>query len=130
MQATYKCPKCSGLGRLSCYSNVLGGVCFSCGGKGVKQGKAPAPSVRWAVLGIERATGARVALYFKRAKTADAAINAARNTMAGASSEFKEANTLDGAIAVRAEDWERDPAVTLYHAERAAGSHAALTAHR
>lgn len=124
--ATYKCPKCNGLGRLSCYSNVLGGVCFSCDGKGFKVGKAPTPSVRWAVIGLDRVSGERVALYFMRAKNATAAINAARNTMTGASSAFKDQFTLEGALAVSADDWERDPVVTLYHAERNFSGLAAL----
>lgn len=118
MNSTYTCPKCNGFGRLSCYANVQGGVCFSCAGKGVKNGKAPTPSVRWAVLGIDRTTGERSALYFKRAKSADAAINMACNTMAGASSAFKDQYTLDGAIAVNADDFERDPVLTVYLSEK------------
>jgi hypothetical protein len=102
MTTTYTCPKCNGAGRLSCYEGILGGVCFSCDGKGVKPGKAPTPSIRWAVFGLDRTTGELVRLYNVKAKTDRAAIERSRATMAGASAAFKDQYTLDGALAINA----------------------------
>jgi len=96
---SYTCPKCTGTGYLSQYAGIAGGVCFSCAGRGVKLGKAPTPSATYAVYGVSRATGAPFLAYNKRAKTAAAAIKAARKTFAGASAEFRAEVDLEHATA-------------------------------
>ena len=105
MNATnYTCSRCNGKGRLPCYSNVIGGVCFKCHGSGKQESKPSAPSIKWGVLGIDRNTGERARLYNVSAKTEKAAIEKARNTFAGASTAFKDQYSLADAIAVRASE--------------------------
>ena len=135
--ATYTCPRCAGTGRLTVFSNVLGGVCFKCHGAGTQRHKPPTPSAMWAVFGHDRHTGESRRLYNVRAKTEQAAIEKARSTMAGASALFKDVNTLARATAIKFEDmadptamtWEdatatTDP-ITAYYTDRANGAHAA-----
>jgi hypothetical protein len=126
---TFPCSRCAGTGRLSCFSNVLGGVCFKCNGKGTQPSKPAAPSILWAVLGTDRNTGGRVRLYNIKAKNETAAIERARNTMAGASTAFKDQYTLEGAVAVRAAEMdqqEADQAITAYYTDRANSGQASL----
>jgi len=99
---TYTCSRCQGKGRISGFGHVMAGVCFKCGGAGTQARKPAAPSVRWAVFGIERATGELRRLYNKDAKTAKKAIASAIKTFGGASAEFREMFNLDNAIAVPA----------------------------
>ena len=54
---TYKCPKCNGTGNLPRHANVLGGVCFSCGGAGVKMGAAPVAAPKFAISAVSKTTG-------------------------------------------------------------------------
>jgi hypothetical protein len=46
---TYPCYRCSGIGTISAFGHVLGGVCFKCGGSG-KQSSRPITSINWTVL--------------------------------------------------------------------------------
>jgi DnaJ-class molecular chaperone len=127
---TYPCTRCNGTGRLSAFSNVLGGVCFKCHGSGKQAAKPAAKAVRWAVFGIDRNTGGRVRLYNVSAKNEATAIQRARNIMAGASAAFKEQFTLDGAFAITAEQADaadaQDMAITEYLKDRANSGQAAL----
>lgn len=56
MAVAYECTRCGGKGRLTIFSNVLGGVCFKCRGSGKQAAKPGKPSVKWAVLGTDRTT--------------------------------------------------------------------------
>lgn len=78
--ATYTCPKCNGLGALSQYRGILGGVCFSCEGTGRKVGVAPVAGVLFAVSAVRKADGARVVAFNVKAKTAEAALKSAIKT--------------------------------------------------
>lgn len=110
MTGTFECTRCNGQGRLPIFSGVLGGTCFKCKGSGKQAAKPGKPSVKWAVLGTDRTTGERALLYYAKAKTEQTAIEKARNTYAGASSAFKEQYSLADAIAVRADELDRQAA--------------------
>lgn len=110
MRLDYECTRCNGKGRLPIFSGVLGGVCFKCKGTGKQTAKPAKPSVKWAVLGTDRMTGERARLYNVKATSEQAAIEKARNTYAGASSAFKEQYSLADAIAVRADELDRQAA--------------------
>lgn len=112
MTITYTCSRCNGTGRLTVFSNVLGGVCFKCNGCGKQRHKPATPSAMWAVFGHDRNTGESRRLYNVRAKTEQAAIEKARNTMAGASSAFKDTNTLAQAQAIEFSDMADPTACT------------------
>jgi len=109
---TYTCTRCAGTGRLTVFSNVLGGVCFKCHGAGTQHHKPPTPSAMWAVFGHDRHTGESRRLYNVRAKTEQAAIERARSIMAGASALFKDVNTLARATAIKFEDMADPTAMT------------------
>ncbi len=100
-KATYPCSRCEGKGRLPCFSNVLGGVCFKCSGTGRQESKPAPRAIAWGVFGVDRFTGLRseLPLYNVRAKTATEAIAKARVTFAGASAAFKDQYSLENAIA-------------------------------
>lgn len=104
---TYECTRCNGKGRLPIFSNVLGGVCFKCKGSGKQASKPGKPSVKWAVLGIDRMTGERARLYNVKAKNEQGAIEKAKATYVRASTEFKDQYSLEDAIAVRADELDR-----------------------
>ena len=106
----YECTRCNGKGRLPIFSNVLGGVCFKCKGSGKQASKPGKPSVKWAVLGIDRMTGERARLYNVKAKNEQGAIEKARATYVRASIEFKDQYSLEDAIAVRADELDRQDA--------------------
>lgn len=108
MSATYKCPKCNGRGYLSCYAGIANGVCFSCKGAGVKEGKAPIPGIKFAVFGIDRVTGDRARLYNVTAKNAVAAVGKAQNVWTNASSAFKDQYSLADAFAVKWSELETE----------------------
>lgn len=108
--ATYKCTRCAGTGRLNCFSNVLGGVCFKCKGSGMQTTKPAKPSIKWAVLGEDRNTGMRARLYNVSSPSAAGAIAKARRTFEGASTEFRDQYSMAAAIAVPAEELDRNPA--------------------
>lgn len=94
----YDCPRCSGLGRIKCYSHVIGGQCFRCHGTG-KVSTKPVVSIKWAVLGTDQ-TGNRAHAYNVRARTAGAAIKRARQMWGNASTEWKTSVSLEHALAV------------------------------
>ena len=102
---TYKCSRCNGTGRLSQFSNVLGGTCFKCLGSGKQASKPAAKSVTWAVLGTDRNTGLRVHAYNINAQTEAKAVAKARTTYQSASTEFKDTISLTDAIAVPAREF-------------------------
>lgn len=79
---TYRCPKCAGAGRLACYANVAGGVCFSCGGSGVKVGRPPARSPRFAISAVRLVDGQRLTVFFLKAKDQAEALSKATRTLA------------------------------------------------
>lgn len=110
MADTYKCTRCNGKGRLPIFSDVLGGLCLKCKGSGKQASKPGKPSVKWAVLGTDRMTGERVRLYNVKATNERGAIWKARATYAGASTEFKDQYSLEDAIAVRADELDRQAA--------------------
>lgn len=104
--ATYTCSRCGGSGRYS-FNLIHGTRCYGCGGTG-KQKTKPAPKMtRWAILGIDRNTGERARLYNVDAKNEAAAIERARNTMARASTAFKDQYSLADAIAVKASELDQ-----------------------
>ena len=47
----YACSRCAGSGRMSQFSNVIGGKCFRCRGTGKQYTKPTKPSPKWAVFG-------------------------------------------------------------------------------
>jgi len=44
----YACSRCAGSGRMSQFSNVIGGECFRCRGTGKQYTKPTKPSPKWA----------------------------------------------------------------------------------
>jgi hypothetical protein len=87
---TYSCLRCSGNGRLSIYGNVLGGICFKCGGSGKQVRKPSAPTIQWAVFFLDVTTGKPAHAYNQTGKTAAIAIDKARATYAKASVAFRQ----------------------------------------
>lgn len=85
----YKCSRCNGTGRLSCYNHVQGGVCFKCLGTGSQATKPAAPSKRFAVMAFNVTTNQMEVWYNKRAATEKEAINKAMKTYQTASDQFK-----------------------------------------
>ena len=73
-----ECGKCAGKGNIKEFSNVDGGRCFSCSGRGVIVTKsAPKPSVRFAVSAVSKATGDVETMCIIKARTEAAAIKVA-----------------------------------------------------
>lgn len=107
MTDTYKCTRCNGKGYLPIFSHVLGGICFKCKGSGKQASKPGKPSVKWAVFGTNCMTGERARLYNVNAKNEQVAIEKARAIYARASTEFKDMYSLEDAIAVRADELDR-----------------------
>lgn len=101
---TYPCSRCAGTGRLLVHSNVLGGVCFKCKGKGTQAAKPAPPAAKWAVFGQHRTTGEWLRLYNLTARTKQAAIKRARDTYAKASQAWRDTYTLDEARAIHWSD--------------------------
>jgi hypothetical protein len=81
---TYPCTRCDGKGHLPHYANVLGGVCFKCGGSGQQKTKPSAPSRRWAVNAIRTTDHQECVVFFVRARTENEAIKKAIKQMNGA----------------------------------------------
>lgn len=109
---TYSCSRCSGTGRLAQFSNVIGGTCFKCHGTGTQASKPAARAAKWAVFGHDRQTGECTRLYNISARTEAAAIEKARATMAGASTEWRNTYTLSNARAMRCSDMTDPTALT------------------
>lgn len=110
MAVAYECTRCNGQGRLPIFSGVLGGICFKCKGSGKQAAKPGRASVKWAVLGTDRTTGERARLYNVTARSELAAIEKARDTYSRASAAFKDQYSLADAIAVRADELDRQAA--------------------
>ena len=73
-----ECGKCAGKGNIKAFSNVDGGRCFSCSGRGVIVTKsAPKASVRFAVSAVAKATGEVETMCIIKARTEAAALKAA-----------------------------------------------------
>lgn len=103
--SSYTCSRCSGSGKYS-FNMIHGTKCYGCNGSGKQATKPAAKMPLWAVMGIDRITGDQARLYNVKAKNEAAAIEKARNTMAGASAAFKYQFSLENAIAVKANELE------------------------
>jgi hypothetical protein len=86
----YPCLRCSGNGRLSIYGNVLGGICFKCGGSGKQTRKPSPPTIQWAVFFLDVTTGQFAHAYNQTGKTKEAAIKKAKITLGKASNAFRQ----------------------------------------
>ena len=104
----YPCLRCNGNGRISVYSNVLGGVCFKCAGTGKQKGKPSAPALQWAVFFLEVATGAPGHAYNVTGKTAAEAIRKARATLGRAPEAFRLRFDPEQAAAFHVSEVEAD----------------------
>lgn len=79
----FPCSRCEGRGRISHHANVLGGVCFKCGGSGTQKSKPRvSKSFSWNVYADERVSGARVHVFRVAAATGEAALQKARSQLA------------------------------------------------
>ena len=113
----YKCSRCNGSGRLSQFSNVIGGTCFKCHGSGKQASKPAVKSIVWAVLGTDRNTGLRVHAYNIRAQNDAMAVAKTRIAYERASTAFKNTISLSDAIAVPAiEFWAETYGTEANHA--------------
>lgn len=94
----YPCYRCNGEGTIRAFANVLGGVCFKCGGSGRQRNK-PSVGVKWGIL--SNVNGKIRHAYWIKAKDQETALRIARNTIAKASPDFKARhNNLVDATAV------------------------------
>jgi hypothetical protein len=100
-RTAYACSRCAGSGRMSQFSNVIGGECFRCRGTGKQYTKPTKPSPKWAVFGQHRDTGAWLRLYNVVARSKPAAIAKAQTTYADASTDWKNTYTLATARALK-----------------------------
>lgn len=100
-RTAYACSRCAGSGRMSQFSNVIGGECFRCRGTGKQYTKPTKPSPKWAVFGQHRETGAWLRLYNVVARSKPAAIAKAQTTYADASTDWKNTYTLATARALK-----------------------------
>lgn len=104
----YNCVRCAGKGRITAYANVLGGVCFKCNGSGRQASKPRASAVLWAVFLVNRETGQGDRIWNIRAKSSASAMSSAQEHYNRASSMFHDQFTMNGAVAVRADELD-DP---------------------
>lgn len=102
--ATYKCSRCRGNGRLNAFSHVIGGVCFKCGGTGTQATKPTESLPLFAVMFVNRATGAATRIYNLRARTSALAMKVAAARYEQASTAFRDEYSMAGAVAVRADE--------------------------
>jgi DnaJ-class molecular chaperone len=74
-----ECGKCAGKGNIKAFSNVDGGRCFSCSGRGYRVTKhAPKPSVRFWVDAAQKSDGTMVEeIYIVKAHNEAAALKIA-----------------------------------------------------
>lgn len=101
MNAThYPCSRCSGSGKLAGFSHVVGGVCFKCGGSGKQRAKPAAPSTRYVVSLVNRATGAAEPYYTVRAKNEVQALKKARAWAANVSEALRATHDADAVSVV------------------------------
>ena len=104
----YPCLRCNGNGRISVYANVLGGVCFKCGGTGSQKGKPSAPTLQWSVFFLEVATGELRYAYNRTGKTKAEAIKKARALLASAPEAFRLRFDPEQAAAFHVSEVEAD----------------------
>lgn len=83
---------------------------YKCKGSGKQASNPGKLSVKWAVFGTDRITGERVRLYNVKATNERGAIEEARATYVRAPTEFKDQFSLEDAIAVRADELNRQEA--------------------
>ncbi len=95
----YPCTRCQGKGRIPHYANVLGGVCFKCGGSGLQKNKPAMPSRRWSVNAVRTTDRNDCVVFHVRARTEKEAIRKARDKLVRASHPIYDAST------VRVEPW-------------------------
>ena len=100
-RVAYACSRCTGAGRMSQFSNVIGGECFRCRGTGKQYTKPKAPTPKWAVFGQHRETGAWLRIYNVVAATESKAIGCAQNLYSQASTAWKDTYTMNGARAMK-----------------------------
>ena len=91
---TYPCTRCQGKGRLAIYANVLGGVCFKCGGTGRQKTRPSAPSHRWSVNAIRTTDHQDCTVFYVRAKTEQEAIKKALATLSRAREQIYDPTTI------------------------------------
>ncbi len=91
---TYPCTRCEGKGHLPHYANVLGGVCFKCGGTGQQKTRPAAPSRRWSVNAIRTTDHHDCVVFHVRAKMEQEAIEKALKQMAGAREPIYDPATI------------------------------------
>lgn len=88
---TYPCTRCEGKGEIPHYSNVLGGVCFKCGGSGTQEEKPSAAGIRFTVSAVSKATGERVStICFLKAPNEIKALAKAKVQLAGGNGYIAE----------------------------------------
>lgn len=62
---TFDCPRCDGKGHIPFFNHVRGGVCFQCCGAGkVAQKTPPQKARKFAISGVRREDGQRIAPIF------------------------------------------------------------------
>lgn len=97
----YACSRCAGSGRMSQFSNVVGGECFRCRGTGKQYTRPRAPTPKWAVFGQRQKTEEWLRLYNVVARSKPAAIAKAQAVWAKASTDWKNTYTLATARALK-----------------------------
>ena len=100
-RVAYACSRCTGAGRMSQFSNVIGGECFRCRGTGKQYTKPKEPTPKWVVFGQHRETGEWLRLYNVVAATEGKAIGCAQNIYSQASTAWKDTYTLAAARALK-----------------------------
>jgi hypothetical protein len=74
MSHTRECERCAGKGTIPAHKNVLGGVCFLCGGKGkIVTKAAPRKTPKWLISATTKDTGEHIAIFSLRARNAEIA---------------------------------------------------------
>lgn len=111
-QTTYKCARCNGLGRISAFTNVIGGTCFKCNGRGVQTTKPRKPMPKWAVFGRHSATGNLLRLYNVVARTKEKAIQTAHTCYDRASTDWRKTYDMQKVEAIKWADMKDQSAIT------------------
>lgn len=70
-----ECAKCGGKGEIKAFSNIAGGVCFCCNGKGyIETKRKPSRCNQYQITAINKATGDRETVFHIKAKNEKQAI--------------------------------------------------------
>lgn len=93
----YPCSRCDGKGNIQGYKNVLGGICFKCGGSGLSKTKPTSKLSTFAVKGVVIAdlgalnaqVGSEGVIYNIKAKDEADAIAQAQIKISEASAAFR-----------------------------------------